>query len=73
MSDYTRIIARLKKAKIDYEIERPERVDKEYANTLIIFSAVKIWISPSKQIVGMSIFDIFNYNAKCLAYWSNDR
>jgi len=58
MSDYTRIISRLKKSKIKYKESKPRKDLRSVANTTIEFGAVKMWISPSGLICGITIFDI---------------
>lgn len=55
MSDYSKIIARLKKNKIEYNLKKKT---SQHSNSVLVFGAVRMYFSPAKNIVGICIFDM---------------
>ena len=72
MSDFSRIKARLKKENIKFSIEKPKKEYSNFANTLITFDPVKMFINPKGKIVGIYIFDMRVDIDRCVEKWSND-
>lgn len=72
MSDYSRIRARLKKENIKFTVDKPKKEYSKFANTVITFNPVKMYINPRGKIVGIYIFDMRVDIDNCVEKWSND-